>query len=117
MSEDPVEYNRDYSWITTDQYYEELENLAYSYGVKFILNVPGVKELLAEELNNEILDALYDRRQEKVRYLITYFLDSLHDVSLAGDDPVLGSNQELVEELTKEQQKFYDNKMQEQVSL
>ena len=44
--------------ITNEQFDEKLFELAREAGVDYILGLPGVYEIVSEEMNNEVLDAL-----------------------------------------------------------
>ncbi len=47
----------DYSTMTKDEFDGRLFSIADALGTDYLLTIPGVYELVAEELNNDILDA------------------------------------------------------------
>ena len=60
-----------YTWVTPEMFSEKLEELVDAMGADAILQVPGVYDILAEHLNNEVLDGLVEdagiMHLEKVR--------------------------------------------------
>lgn len=48
----------DYSWVTDKMFYEKLCNLVEDMDDDELLGIPGVVEVLASALNNQILEAL-----------------------------------------------------------
>lgn len=53
----------DYSFITQEMFDEKLKELVGEMSAGEILSVEGVYEGLSEELNNRILDELFDEHQ------------------------------------------------------
>lgn len=49
----------DYTWVTTEMFEEKLRELCSRTD---LLGIPGVYELVAEHLNNAVLDALAEER-------------------------------------------------------
>ena len=49
---------QNFDWIKEDQFQETVEELAIKHGWIWILSLPGVYEIIAEELNNEALEEL-----------------------------------------------------------
>lgn len=54
---------KDYSWITTQMFDDKLEEIIDTEG-SFVLDVPGVYELLAGHYNNQVLDELDEERRD-----------------------------------------------------
>lgn len=54
----------DYDWITSDMFDAQLTAEVAKMSAAEILAVPGVYEALSEELNNTILTALEEARDE-----------------------------------------------------
>lgn len=52
----------DYSKMTNEEFDNILDTLAHQHGVSWLLALPGVYEIVAEELNNDILDYWADNR-------------------------------------------------------
>lgn len=63
--ESKEENEEDYSWVTDEMFQEELELRMDSMSTESILAIPGVYELVSEELNNEVLEALKNKREEQ----------------------------------------------------
>jgi len=53
---------KDYSWVTDEAFDEKLREIAQDYD---LLTVPGVYELVREEFNNEVLEALEQDRENE----------------------------------------------------
>ena len=47
-----------WGWVTTEQFQEAVEDEAYSQGMYYILSLPGVYEIVQEDLNNAVLVCL-----------------------------------------------------------
>lgn len=56
----------DYSHITEDMFYDRVHEIAQRMGVSEIMSISGVYELVAEYLNNEVLES-FDKA-EKTEY-------------------------------------------------
>ena len=54
----------DYSWVTDEMFEKELEEIVAGMSAAEILGVPGVHEILREELNNDVLERLEEEREE-----------------------------------------------------
>ena len=55
-----------YDWITTEMFNNKLGDLVEArYTAKELLRVPGIYEILQEELNNEVLEELEEEREER----------------------------------------------------
>jgi len=50
----------DYSWVTDEMFDEKLREICETTD---LLSIPGVYEVVREELNNEVLDALAQDRE------------------------------------------------------
>jgi len=50
--------NYDYSWVTDEMFDEMMETIAHERGTEYLLSLPGVHEIVSEDLNNQILDRL-----------------------------------------------------------
>ncbi len=55
----------DYSWVTNEMFDAELDDLCHDIGPVGIMSIAGVYELVKEDLNNEVLERLRDRRAAK----------------------------------------------------
>lgn len=53
-----------YSWVTTEMFYNKLEELVGEMSAAEILTTPGVYEALSEALNNDVLDRLASERED-----------------------------------------------------
>jgi len=49
---------QDYSWVTDEMFQAKLEELVAGMSVAELMALPGFYEIVSEELNNEVLDAL-----------------------------------------------------------
>lgn len=52
----------DYSWVTDKMFQDMLEKIAHERGTEYLLSIPGVYELVSEDLNNDVLDRLEEER-------------------------------------------------------
>ncbi len=52
----------DYSWVTNEMFDAELTEICSDVGTVGLMSIPGVYELVKEDLNNEVLERLRDRR-------------------------------------------------------
>lgn len=57
-----------YSWVTDEMFTRKLGELLDEKSGEQILAIPGVYEVVSEELNNEVLDELSKEREEMVDY-------------------------------------------------
>jgi hypothetical protein len=48
----------DWGWLTDEMFRAKLEEIVNEMGTTAVLAVPGVYEILAEELNNTVLEEL-----------------------------------------------------------
>lgn len=56
---------RNYDWVTQQMFDDKLEELVEEMGANGMrVQVPGVDELVREHLNNDVLQALEDERDE-----------------------------------------------------
>lgn len=53
----------DYSWVTDEMFENKLEDLVGKMSTVDLMAIPGINEILREELNNEVLDELEQERQ------------------------------------------------------
>jgi len=54
-----------YDHITQDEFQQKVEDLAVKHGWAWILSLPGVWEIISEELNDDALDALVPDDEEE----------------------------------------------------
>ena len=54
----------DYSWGTDEMFDNKLRRIAARLGAEYLLGIPGVYELVREDLNNEVLTKLEEERDE-----------------------------------------------------
>lgn len=54
-----------YGWVTDEIFDRKLEELVGQMTAEDILAMPGVYEIVSEELNNEVLSALEAERDEE----------------------------------------------------
>lgn len=65
MSYDFKKGPEDFSWVTTEMFDEELnEILANEYPLE-LLSIPGIYEILAEHFNNEVLTNLQRHKEDE----------------------------------------------------
>lgn len=55
----------DYSWVTDVDFDGKLCEIVQQMSVADLMIIPGMYELLKEELNNEVLRALEEERDDK----------------------------------------------------
>jgi hypothetical protein len=53
--------SEDFSWVTDEMFDSKLEELAAN---EDLLAIPGVLEIVREELNNAVLEALKEEREQ-----------------------------------------------------
>jgi hypothetical protein len=51
---------QDWTWVTTEMFDDKLEKIVNGMGALAMLDIPGVREIVTEHLNNEVLEALAD---------------------------------------------------------
>jgi len=56
--------NRD-EWVSSEEFDAEVRAIAEEEGVEFLLSLPGVWEIVAEELNNDAIQNIRDRRENE----------------------------------------------------
>lgn len=61
---DRSEEENDYSWVTNEMFDEKLEQIVGHMPPEELLSIDGIYEILREELNNAVLDALEAERGE-----------------------------------------------------
>lgn len=59
-----------YGWVTDDAFQAKVEDLAEEMGVAALLLVPGVYELVAEHVNNDVLASLDEELEERLDPLV-----------------------------------------------
>ena len=59
--------NSDHSWVTNDLFDGAMESIVAGMSAGEIIRIPGVHEILAEELNDDILDYLDNAREDSCR--------------------------------------------------
>jgi hypothetical protein len=51
----PISNKQCWDWFTSEQFQQAVEDEAYSVGMAYILSLPGVYEIVREDLNNAVL--------------------------------------------------------------
>jgi len=57
----------DWAWVTNEIFDRKLAEIVDEMGIQAVLSIPGVYEVLAEHLNNTVLEELEDEREQSVQ--------------------------------------------------